>query len=91
MRTAVLMVAMLILGLIIGGVVGAVGGGRTVTFIQTEVVPTTVMITETRISTMEVVRTQLVTVTQTVTPTPPPAEGTYSLKILEVVVDKSLR
>jgi hypothetical protein len=88
MRTAVLMVAMLILGLIIGGVVGAVGGGRTVTFIQTAVVPTTVMITETRITTVEVVRTQLVTTTQTVTPTPPPAEGTYSLKILEVVVDK---
>jgi hypothetical protein len=37
---------------------------------------------------VEVVRTQLVTITQTVTPSPPPAEGTYSLKILEVVVDK---
>jgi hypothetical protein len=92
MRTAVLMVAMLILGLIIGGIVGAVGGGRTVTFTQTAVVPTIVMITETRMTTVEVTReitwTQLVTITQTVTPTPPPAEGTYSLKILEVIVDK---
>jgi hypothetical protein len=88
MRTAVLMVAMLILGLIIGGIIGAVSGGRTVTFTQTAVVPTTIKITETRISTVEVVRTQLVTITQTVTPTPPSAEGTYSLKILEVIVDK---
>jgi hypothetical protein len=87
-RAAILAVAMLVLGLILGGAIGAAGGGRTVTFTQTEVVPTTIKITETRISTMEVVRTQLVTVTQTVTPTPPPAEGTYSLKILEVVVDK---
>jgi hypothetical protein len=83
---------MLILGLIIGGIVGAVGGGRTVTFTQTAVVPTTVMITETRMTTVEVTRevtrAQLVTITQTVTPTPPPAEGTYSLKILEVIVDK---
>jgi hypothetical protein len=87
-RAAILAVAMLVLGLILGGAVGAAGGGRTVTFTQTAVVPTTIKITETRISTVEVVRTQLVTITQTVTPSPPPAEGTYLLKILEVVVDK---
>jgi hypothetical protein len=87
-RAAILAVAMLVLGLILGGAVGAAGGGRTVTFTQTAVVPTTIKITETRISTVEVVRTQLVAITQTVTPSPPPAEGTYLLKILEVVVDK---
>jgi hypothetical protein len=87
-RAAILAVAMLVLGLILGGAIGAAGGGRTVTFTQTAVVPTTIKITETRISTVEVVRTQLVTITQTVTPSPPPAEGTYLLKILEVVVDK---
>jgi hypothetical protein len=87
-RAAILAVAMLVLGLILGGAIGAAGGGRTVTFTQTAVVPTTIKITETRITTVEVMRTQLVTITQTVMPTPPPAEGTYSLKILEVVVDK---
>jgi hypothetical protein len=87
-RAAILAVAMLVLGLILGGAIGAAGGGITVTFTQTAVVPTTIKITETRITTVEVMRTQLVTITQTVTPTPPPAEGTYSLKILEVVADK---
>lgn len=94
MRAAALAGAMLALGLILGGLVGfSSGGGRTLTFTTTAVIPTTVITTEARLTTVEVVRTQLTTsittVTQTVTAFPMPMIGeTYSLKVIDVVVDR---
>jgi hypothetical protein len=92
MRAAVLAVIMLVIGFIFGGTLGfAVGGGGTAIFTTTAVVPTALISTVTRLTTVEVTRTYFITSTVTVTKAvaTSPVGETYSLRILEVIVDRA--
>ncbi len=91
MRAVILAVAMLISGFIFGGTIGfIIGGAGTVTLTTTSVVPTTFTSTETRLTTVKVTTTYFITSTVTVTKavTTPSAGETYSLRVLEVIVDR---